>query len=203
MTLTLYSAERSGHAHTVRNFLSILGVECIRIECATSKGETRTPDFLRINPFGQIPVIDDDGFVVRDSHAILVYLAKKYDASDRWFPVDPEGAARVQEWLATSTLDLVIGPAWARAIKCFGRSMNLGEAQERAHRLLALIESHLEGREWLAADHPTIADVSMYSYVSLAPEGDVEIAAYTNIGLWLERVESIPGFVSMPRHAWA
>lgn len=201
MTLKLYSAERSGHAHTVRNLLAILGIEHETIEISTRDQQTRTDEFLAINPFGQIPVIDDDGFVVRDSHAILVYLAKKYDPSGRWLPSDAEGAARVQEWLATSTLDLVIGPAWARAIARFGRPMKLEDAQARARRLLSLIEQHLAGRAWLAADHPTIADLSMYSYVRLAPEGGVDTSAHPEVETWLGRVEGIEGFLPMPLEA--
>ncbi|MEQ8273445.1 MAG: glutathione S-transferase [Deltaproteobacteria bacterium] len=195
--MKLYTAERSGHAHTVRNFLSILGVACEHVELSTADRETRKEPFLAINPFGQIPALDDDGFVVRDSHAILVYLAKKYDDANRWLPEDPEGAARVAEWLATSTIDLVIGAAWARAITHFGRPWDLDAAQKRAERLLALMESHLEGRTWLAADHATIADISMYSYTARAPEGGVALEPYENVRAWLERVEAIEGFTPM------
>ncbi len=196
-TMKLYSAQRSGHAHTCRNFLSILGVDYETVEVSTADRETRKEAFLALNPFGQIPVLDDDGFVVRDSHAILLYLAKKYDAEHRWFPEDPAGAARVAEWLATSTLDLVIGAAWARAAKNFGRDLDLEKSQQLAHRLLGRMDAHLADRAWLAADHATIADLSMYSYSARAPEGGVELEPYPNVIAWLERVEALDGFAPM------
>lgn len=197
MTIKLYSAQRSGHAHTARNLLSLLGLDHEIVEVSTADRETRKEAFLAINPFGQIPVIDDGGLIVRDSHAILIYLAKKYDAAHRWFPEDPVGAARVAEWLATSTLDLVIGPAWARAGLNFGRNVDIEQSQRLAEQLLGRMDRHLDGREWLAADHATIADVSMYSYTARAPEGGVELEPFANVRTWLGRVEALEGFTPM------
>lgn len=195
--MKLYGLPRSGHAHTVRNMLSMLGLEYESVVVDTSKKEQFEASFLAINPFGKIPVLDDDGVIVRDSHAILVYLAKKYDESNRWLPDDPEGGARVQEWLATSTLDLVVSIAWSRAGLNFGRAIDVPAAQKRAKRLLDAMDAHLAEREWLAADHATIADVSMYTYVRVAHEGEIDTSGYTNVVAWMGRVEALPGHEPM------
>ena len=197
--MKLYSYARSGHAQKVRALLSILGVDHTIEEVDLMSRGSRTEAFLAINPFGHVPVLDDDGFVVRDSNAILVYLAQAYDPSGRWLPSEPKASARVHEWLATSTLDLVIGPAYARAAKVFGRNLDGDLARERAARLLPIVDQHLDGRRWLATDHATIADLAMYPYLAHAPEGGISLAPHARLRDWIARVEGIEGFVGMPR----
>ncbi len=201
MPRTLYSSPLSGHVHAVRLLLSMLDVEHEVINLQAAQGETRREAFLTINRFGQIPVLDHDGFVVRDSHAILVYLAKTYDPTGRWLPEEPQAAARVQEWLATSTLDLVIGPAWARAGTRFGRNLDVPAAQKRAARLLSIMDQHLAGRSWLASEHATIADLSCYPYVAMSEQGGVSREAFPQVQAWLQRVEGLPRFVPAPAPA--
>ena len=99
--MKLYHHPISGHAHRARLFLSLLGLDHELIVVDLLQGEHKSPEFLKLNPFGQIPVLDDDGTVVSDSNAILVYLAKKYGRSD-WLPEDPSGAAAVQRWLSVA-----------------------------------------------------------------------------------------------------
>ena len=111
----LYDFTLSGNAHKVRNQLSLLGVEHERVPVDLVGGEQRSREFLALNPFGQVPVLVDDDIVLRDSSAILVYLARKYGRGD-WLPVDAEGEARVQEWLAVATDAVANGPAFARLI---------------------------------------------------------------------------------------
>lgn len=97
--IKLYHFPLSGHAHRVQLMLSLLElpVEVVFVDLA--KGAHKQADFLAINPFGQVPVIDDNGVILADSNAILVYLAQKY-GKGRWLPSDPLGAARVQRWLS-------------------------------------------------------------------------------------------------------
>lgn len=198
MALSLYTAPASGHAHVVRNFLSMLELDYEPIEVDALTGAARTAEYRRLNPFCQIPVLDHDGFVVRDSHAILVYLAKTYDPGGRWLPEDPRAAARVQEWLATSTLELVLGPARARAATQFARPFDIPAAQKQAHRLFGIMDAHLSERPWLAMPHPTIADLSCYTYAAMSEQGGIGHQEYPHLQAWLRGIEALPGFVPAP-----
>jgi glutathione S-transferase len=184
----------SGHAHRARLFLSLLGVphEIVHVDLAAA--EHKSPEFLRLNRFGQIPVLVDGDTVIADSAAILVYLAKKY-AKEDWLPTAPADAAAVQRWLSVAAGQIAFGPAAARLVTVFGAPFNAKEVIARAHAVLKLIDEELAGREWLAAGHPTIADVALYSYIARAPEGNVDLSGYRNVNAWLARVEALPGFV--------
>ena len=184
----------SGHAHRVVLFASLLGLEHELVEVDLQAGAHKKPEFLAISPFGQVPALEDDGVAIADSNAILVYLAKKAGRSD-WLPEDALGAARVQRWLSVAAGELANGPAAARLITVFGAGFNADEVIGRAHALLGKLEQHLADRDWLAADHPTIADVAIYSYIARAPEGNVELSAYPAVNRLLRRIEALPGFV--------
>ena len=184
----------SGHAHRVVLFASLLGLEHELVEVDLQAGAHKKPEFLAISPFGQVPALEDDGVDIADSNAILVYLAKKAGRSD-WLPEDALGAARVQRWLSVAAGELAYGPAAARLITVFGAGFNADEVIGRAHALLGKLEQHLADRDWLAADHPTIADVAIYSYIARAPEGNVDLSAYPSVNRLLRRIEALPGFV--------
>ncbi|AXA66939.1 glutathione S-transferase family protein [Pseudomonas oryzihabitans] len=198
--MKLYHTPLSGHAHRAVLFAALLGIEVELIDIDIPGGANRTAEFLALNPFGQVPVLEDGATVVADSNAILVYLAKKTGRTD-WLPEDPVGAAAVQRWLSVAAGELAYGPAAARLITVFGARLNPEEVIARAHVLLERLEAHLTTREWLAADHPTIADIALYSYLAGAPEGNVELAPYTAVRAFLQRVEALPGFVPFPETA--
>ncbi|CAO4184239.1 glutathione S-transferase family protein [Methylorubrum aminovorans] len=195
--MKLYSLMLSGHAHRVRLFLSLLGQPFETVEVDFAGGQNRSPDFLAINAFGQVPVLDDAGVIVPDSNAILVYLAKKLGRGD-WLPEDAEGAARVQRWLSVAAGPIANGPCAARLVTLFGARFDAAEVIARAHQILALIDAELSARDWLAAERPTIADVALYSYIAAAPEGNVDLAAYGHVRAWLARIEALPGYVALP-----
>jgi glutathione S-transferase len=191
--MKLYYHPISGHAHRAHLFLSLLGLDYELVEVDLLKAEQKTEAFLKLNPFGQVPVLEDDGVVIADSNAILVYLARRYgDAS--WLPQDPAGAAAVQRWLSVAAGEIASGPATARIIKLFKKPDNPADAIARAHRILGLVDASLAGKEWLAAAWPTVADVALYSYIARAPEGNVDLAQYANVTAWLARVEALPRF---------
>jgi glutathione S-transferase len=199
--ITLYHFPLSGHSHRAELMLSLLGLDPKIQFVDLAKGEQKKPEFLSINAFGQVPVIDDNGVIVADSTAILVYLAKKYDPSGRWLPKDPEGAAQVQRWLSAASGAIYLGPARARLITVFGAGFDPKDTIQRAHDALLVIDQHLSGREFLATHHATIADVAAYSYIAHAPEGNVSLDEYANVQAWLARIENLPGFTPMPRTA--
>ncbi|WP_336819083.1 glutathione S-transferase family protein [Cedecea sp. MMO-103] len=198
--MKLYSFPLSGHAHRARLFISLLGLPHEVVELDLKTGANKQPEYLALNPFGQVPLLDDEGTLIPDSNAILVYLAKKSGQS-AWLPEDPQGAAAVQRWLSVAAGDLAFGPAAARLVTVFGAKFNPDEVIARAHVVLGRLEQHLAGREWLVGDHPTIADVAIYSYTSSAPEGNVDLSDYPAVNAFLRRIEALPGFVPFVKTA--
>ncbi|MFP3372645.1 MULTISPECIES: glutathione S-transferase [unclassified Pseudomonas] len=196
--IKLYNFPKSGHAHRIELMLSLLNLPTELVFVDLAKGAHKQPDFLALNPFGQVPVIDDNGTVIADSNAILVYLAKKYD-NGTWLPEEPAAAARVQRWLSVAAGPLAFGPAAARLVTVFGAAFNTDEVIARAHTLLKVIDAELAKVPFLAGSTPTIADIANYSYIAHAPEGNVSLEPYANVRSWLARIESLPGFVAMPR----
>ncbi|NIE77724.1 glutathione S-transferase [Pantoea sp. Ap-967] len=199
--IKFYNFPKSGHAHRIELMLSLLGLPAEQVFVDLAKGAHKQPEFLALNPFGQVPVIDDNGTVIADSNAILVYLASTYDPSGQWLPHDPVAAARVQRWLSVAAGPLAFGPAAARLVTVFGAAFNPDEVIGRAHTLLKVIDSELAKAAFLAGSQPTIADVANYSYIAHAPEGNVSLEPYPNVRAWLARIEALPGFVAMPRTA--
>ncbi|HCS46589.1 MAG TPA: glutathione S-transferase [Pseudomonas sp.] len=196
--IKLYNFPRSGHAHRVELMLSLLRLPTELIFVDLAKGAHKQPEFLALNAFGQVPVIDDQGVILADSNAILVYLAQKY-GNGRWLPADPVGAAKVQRWLSVAAGPIAFGPARARLITVFGASFNAEEVIAYSHVWLKIIDQELADTAYLAGSEPTIADVAAYSYIAHAPEGNVSLEDYANVRAWLARIEALPGFVGMPR----
>lgn len=198
MTMTLYDMHASGHCHRVRLFLSILGLDYEKRPMSTRVGKTMPAEYLEINPLGQVPTFIDGEVTITDSAAALVYLAKRH-GGERWLPEDPAGAAAVQRWLSTASGELYRGPAACRAARLFARPLDVAAAEAWAKRLFDWMELHLGDRDWLAAEHATIADIAMYSYTKVAPEGGLDLEPYPAICGWLARVEALDGFEPMPR----
>jgi len=198
--MKLYHHPLSGHAHRAQLFLSLVGVPHELVPVDLGRRAHKAPEFLALNRFGQIPVLDDDGVFVADSNAILVYVARKLGRSD-WLPDEPRAAAEVQRWLSVAAGQIAYGPAAARLVTVFGAPFDATEVIARAHAVLGVIDATLATRAWIAAERPTIADVALYSYVARAPEGNVDLSRYAHVNAWLARVEALPGFVPFQRTA--
>ncbi len=192
--MKLYHHPLSGHAHRAALFLSLVGMDFETVAVDIANAQHKSPDFLKLNTFGQIPVLDDDGVIIADSNAILIYVATKSGRRD-WWPEDALGQARVQRWLSVAAGQVAFGPAAARLITLFNAPFNPDEVIARAHAVLTLIENELAARDWIALDRPTLADVALYSYVARAPEGNVDLAPYPQVLAWLGRIEALPGFL--------
>ncbi|MFM0019036.1 glutathione S-transferase family protein [Paraburkholderia azotifigens] len=192
--MKLYYHPLSGHSHRARLFLSLLGIEHQPIQVDLAAAEHKSAEFLKLNRFGQVPVLVDGDTTISDSNAILVYVARKFGKTD-WLPQTPALEAAVQRWLSVAAGEIAFGPAAARLITVFGAKYNAEELIARAHRILKLIDEELAGREFIAQAHPTIADVALYSYIARAPEGNVDLSFYPNVNAWLRRIEALPGFV--------
>lgn len=186
----------SGHCHKVRMMLSLLGLEYQSYVINSSGKEHKQEPFLRLNPFGQVPVLVDDEISLRDSQAILVYLARKY-GGDKWLPLDPVGLAEVTAWLFTSANEITRGPNTTRLRLKFNAPVDYEAAMKVSEDVIALMENHLKHNEWLAMGRPTIADIACYPYLALAKEGEIDLAKYGAIQAWFKRIRALPGYVGM------
>jgi glutathione S-transferase len=195
--LTLHGVALSGHCHRVALMLQLLDLPCKHVDAPAPVRASAA--FRQLNPLGQIPVLQDGDLVLSDSNAILVYLAKRYGAGTQWLPEDPLGAAQVQRCLSVAAGEIAYGPARARVVRRWGDPATpLQREFDVAARVLAFMDQHLTNHSYLAASHPTIADIACYAYVAAAPEGGVDLAPYPQVRAWLGRIEAIPGFIAMP-----
>ena len=197
--IKLFGLSVSGHAHRAELMLALLGLPYEKVDVDLMNGAHKADDFLAKNPFGQVPVIDDNGQLISDSTAILVYLVKKYGDGHAWIPDEPVAAAEVQRWLSVASGEVVRGPGTARLVKLFGLPLDYDKARETAEGLFGVMEPVLATRDFLAGDAITIADIAGYTYISHAPEGGISLEPYPGIRAWLARVEAQPGFVGMVR----
>jgi glutathione S-transferase len=195
--IRLHTTLLSGHGHRVKLFLTLLDLPFTTIELNMKAGDNRKPAHLALNPFGEVPVIEDGDIVLTDSNAILVYLASKYgDAS--WLPEDPLGAAAVQRWLSLAAGKIAYGPCAARLVTVFGAPRDHAVAKRIAEDLFAIIEPEFRDKPFAVGQKPTIADIAAYSYIAHAPEGGISLEPYPNLRAWLKRVEALPHFLPMP-----
>lgn len=195
--MKLYDLELSGNCYKVRLFCALLDLPLTLEPIDTRAGAHKQPAFLALNPLGQVPVLVDGEVVLRDSQAILVYLARKTERSD-WLPLEAAPLATVMQWLSTAANELARGPADARAGVKFGRQLDVDLARAKTLHILAVIEAHLGRGSWLACGRPTIADIACFPYIALAPEGGISLDPYSSIKAWMDRIMSLPGYISMP-----
>ncbi|MDM9384682.1 glutathione S-transferase [Chlorogloeopsis sp. ULAP01] len=195
--IKLFNHELSGNSYKVRLMLSLLGLEYEVVDIDLKAGEAKSPWLLKMNPLGQIPILMDGDLVISDSHAILVYLARRYGNED-WLPVEAVSMSKVIEWLSISANEIQNGPCTARLYFVFNAKIDLDLAQQRAHAVLKVIDKHLQQQDWLVLNRPTIADIACYPYIGLAPEGGISLEAYPNVVAWINRIKGLTGYIGMP-----
>ncbi|MBE9171026.1 glutathione S-transferase family protein [Pleurocapsales cyanobacterium LEGE 06147] len=196
--IKLYGHEVSGNSYKAQLLLSLLEIDYQYLSVDLRKGEHKSPEYLKLNPFGQVPVLIDGDIAIPDAQAILVYLARRY-GNDRWLPKDPEAESRVIRWLSVTTGEIRQGLEAARLFYLFNdKSVDIEVAMQKSIFILQQLEQHLTNREWLELGHPTIADIAAFPYVVLAPDGRLSLANYPYICAWIERIRKLPGFVGMP-----
>jgi len=203
--IKLYDYVLSANCYKQRLMMDILGVGYESIPIDFYPGwEHKGDEFKKINPLGHIPVIDDDGYMLRDAHAILVYLAAKYDPTGLWYPTsDPELIGETAQWMLFAEGTTNTASA-ARLHVNLGYDFDIEACREGAHRLFRVLEEHLwfrerEGLDWVCSGtHPTIADLAIFPDVILSEEGGVSRLEYPTIRRWADRFKRIPGFSVMP-----
>ncbi|MBM95406.1 MAG: glutathione S-transferase [Oceanospirillaceae bacterium] len=195
--MKLYDLDVSGNCYKVRLFAALAGIELTLVPVDFMAGEHKRAPITDLNPLGQIPVLVDGDVSLRDSHAILVYLARAYGGHQWW----PEGAAQqgeVMQWLSNSANEIQNGPNAARLVDKFGLPLDKERTLQVSGIILPFMEQHLASNEWLALGRPTIADCAIFPYLAVAWEGGIDMAEYPNISAWMERIKALPNFVPMP-----
>ncbi len=202
--IKLYDYELSVNCYKQRLMMAILDVPYELVPIDFFPGwEHKSEAFAAINPLGHIPVIDDDGYILRDAHAILTYLAASYDPTGRWYPTDdPRLLGEVASWLQFAEGTTNTASA-ARLHDTLGYPFDIDTVRAGAHRLFRVLDNHLwfheqQQRDWVAsARHPTIADLALFPDVMLSDQGGISLLDYPALRRWTDRVKRIPGFTVM------
>jgi len=199
--MKLYDFLPSGNGYKVRLLLTQLGHRFTLVEKDIAKGETRTPEFLALNPNGRIPVLElDDGRHLSESDAILFYLAE----GTPFLPDERFARADVLRWMFFEQYShepyIAVARAWLHVLT--GRKYEPRELEAKmagGYQALDVMERHLATRRFFVADCYTIADIALYAYTHVAHEGDFHLGRYPNVRAWLARVASQPGHVPITK----
>lgn len=195
--MKVYLAAVSGNSYKVKILLSLFQAPCeiVNLDISKQKLEHKQPSYLKLNPRGEVPVLEDDGVVLWDSAACLTYIARKH-GGEQWLPNDPATLARVAQWLALSASEIQFGLQYGRRGVVQGRwtAGTPEQCQTLANIALTTMETRLQSHDWLAAAHPTIADIACYPYTESAPEGNTSLEPYPAVRIWLDRCRALPGW---------
>jgi glutathione S-transferase len=201
--ITVYGYSVSGNCHKLRLLLEQLGYEYRWVEVDSSKGETRTPEYLAKNPNGRVPMLElEDGRILVESNAILCYLAE----GTRYLPADAWLRAQALSWMFFEQYSHEPYIAVARFICGWTpldspRRADLPRLRERGNQALAVMETHLQSAAWFTGADYGIADIALFAYTDVAHQGGFDLAAFPQVSAWLARVRATPGFVPMPEPA--
>jgi len=196
----LYDYLESGNGYKVRLLLHQLGIPFERVELDIAKGETRTPEFLRINPNGRIPVLQlEDGTCLAESNAIQWYLAE----GTPFLPGGRLERAQVLQWMFFEQYShepyIAVLRFWTHMGWLEAKAAEVPDRRARGEAALRVMEQHLARRDWFAADRYTIADIALYAYTHVAHEGGFDLGPHPAVRAWLERVRSQPGHVRITK----
>ena len=200
--LRLYDSRLSGNAWKVRILLTQLGIPFERVTLNLAKGAAAEPAFRAKSRFARVPVLElEDGRTIVESGAIMLYLAH----GTPYLPDDPYIRAEVMSWLFFEQADLLRALALPRFYHMRGiadqMSSRIADFQEGAYSALRKLDDWLATHDWLVDGRYTIADIGMFGYVSLAPEGGYDIQRFPSIDAWLVRVKAQPGWVPLVEEA--
>ncbi|RUS19879.1 glutathione S-transferase [Endogone sp. FLAS-F59071] len=198
--LTLYEFSKSGNCYKIRLLLNQLQLPYVRVEKNILKGETRTPEFLSLNPNGRLPVVQiESGDVLVESNSILFYFAE----GTNYLPEDQLGRQQVLQWMFFEQYNLEpnVGSVrfWFMQDKTEDDPEwpNIKKKKEKGYEALHVMEKHLGGvqEKYFVQNRYTIADIALYAYAHVATEGGFELLNFPNIQQWLKNVESQPNYL--------
>jgi glutathione S-transferase len=189
--MRLYDSLISGNGYKARLLLSQLDIDYERVELDIDAAETRTEEFLAMNPNGKIPLLElDDSSFLCESNAIQFYLAEGIS----FLPADRIGRARVLQWMFFEQYFhepfIAVVRHWVHLGLEEERRTEIEEKRERGHQTLSIMEDHLAACRYVVADRYTIAGIALYAYTHVAHEGGFDLSPYPAIREWLDRVSA-------------
>lgn len=202
MKLTLHEDPRSGNCYKIRLTAALLGLPLKRIAYDILRGETRTAEFLRdVNGNGRIPVLQIDDRFLPESNAACWFLA---DGSEL-IPEDRFDRADMLRWMFFEQYNHEPNIAALRFWLAFVGEADLTEEQRQqipakrfaGEEALALMDAHLEGREWFVGGALSLADITLYAYTHLCEAGGFRLHDRPNVCAWIDRIAAQPGYVLM------
>ena len=195
---TVYGTSTSGNCHKAKMVFEVTRQPYAWHEIDLMKGETRTPEFLRLNPNGQVPVLVlDDGSTLAESNAILWYVGEETEL----VPAERLQRARMLQWMFFEQYTHEPAIAVARFIRVFLKRTDdarLPELVRRGDKALAIMERHLADRAYFAGDRLSLADLSLYAYTHKAADGGFDLGAYPAVSAWVTRCQTQRGLTVMP-----
>lgn len=197
MTLRLHDYAASGNCYKVRLLLAQLGRDYERVPVDIFAGDTLTDDYGRLNPARETPVLEAEGAdPLPESNAILIHLAE----GSEYLSDDPAERAQTLRWLFWEQSEVIPAIAGLRFRLMTGRlaadSPNAERRRVGGHAVLRLLGDHLSARHFMVGERYSVADISLYAYVSVAHEAGFELADHAAILAWVKRVESTPRFMN-------
>ncbi len=191
--MKLYVGLVSGNTYKVRILMALLGIECPMVALDFERREHKSPEFLRLNPRGEVPVLVDGDTVLWDSSACLLYLAERHGGAP-WLPAAPGARAEVTQWMALAGGEIQFGLQLGRRGVVQGRWTlgDLERCQAMSRVALDAMEFRLVEHTWLVGDHPTLADIACFPYVETAPESKVPLEPYPGVRAWLDACRALP-----------
>ncbi|MGB3455305.1 MAG: glutathione S-transferase family protein [Litorimonas sp.] len=197
--MRLFDYLPSGNSYKVRWIAAQLGIAYDHVDVDIHAGDTRSEEFLAMNPAGQIPTLQlDDGRTLAESNAIIRYLA---DGSP-WVPEDPYLHARMLQWQFWEQYRHEPSIAVARFIMNYApdsRANELASLMPKGEAALGVMEAHLENNDWFVGERCTLADVSLYAYTHVAEEGGFDLSQFPAVQRWLERFASQDGHIPITK----
>lgn len=197
--LELADTLRSGNAWKIRLACGYMGLPLKRRTFDIVQGDLETEAFARINPWRQVPaLLTPEGVWLAESQAILWYLA----LGTPWLPAGRLEQSQVSSWLSFEQTQHMHAFAQPRLLIHLRNTAQVDDPAMRAWREIgmkaaALMDAHLAGRDFLVGGAPTIADIALFPYTSMAAEGGYDLSGFTHINAWLARMRALPGFTPL------
>ena len=201
-SLILHEQMASGNCYKIRLTAALLEMPIELREYDITKGETRTPDFMRtVNANGRIPTLQVGDRFITESNAACYYLAQ----GTPLVPEDRFEHADMLRWMFWEQYSHEPNIATLRFWLCWVDIENLTDVQrlqiplkrDAGNAALKLMDEHLNGREWLVGNHLTLADVCLFAYTHVADAGGFELGRYRNVTAWIKRVRAQPNFLAI------
>ncbi len=193
-TITLHGSFLSAPTYKVGLMLTLTGRAFAYRHVDLSKGEHKSPGYLELNRFGQVPVLRHGPETVVQSNVILDYLV---DVTGQYGGADAAERRQAREWLAWEADRLL---TWVGRTRFFTRFMRPDPAVADYFRAQAgggiqVIDDCLEGRDWLVGSGPTIADIGCHACLAYADEANIALDEWPNVAAWIGRLRSLPGYL--------